>query len=305
MPRRGCAIDAPTVVVQVSRVSGELLKQLALPVALFAVLFGMGLSLVPEDFRRVVLKPKAKIVGLCCQLLMLPAVAFALALAFRLPGELAVGLMVLAACPGGATSNVITHLAKGDTALSVTLTAISSMICVFTIPWIVGWSMNWFMGSGAAVALPFWKTLGQLTLVTIVPILCGMAVRRARPALAQRMERPAAIFSLAFLALIIAAAVAREDNLAHQFAVAGPAAITLNIVTMTLAFAVGWLAGLSQAQKITVSIEAGIQNGTLALGITLGLLDSPHIAMPSVVYCLFMFFSGALMIAWFGRRKTA
>ncbi|MFM8232215.1 MAG: bile acid:sodium symporter family protein, partial [Chthoniobacterales bacterium] len=142
--------------------SGELLKQLALPVALFAVLFGMGLSLVPEDFRRVVLKPKAKIVGLCCQLLMLPAVAFALALAFRLPGELAVGLMVLAACPGGATSNVITHLAKGDAALSVTLTAISSMICVFTIPWIVGWSMNWFMGSGAAVALPFWKTLGQL-----------------------------------------------------------------------------------------------------------------------------------------------
>ena len=285
--------------------SGELLKQLALPVALFAVLFGMGLSLVPEDFRRVVLKPKAKLVGLFCQLLMLPAVAFALALAFRLPGELAVGLMVLAACPGGATSNVITHLAKGDTALSVTLTAISSMVCVFTIPWIVGWSMNWFMGSGAAVALPFWKTLGQLTLVTIVPILCGMAVRRARPALAQRLERPASIFSLVFLALIIVAAVAREENLTHQFAVAGPAAITLNLLTMTLAFAVGWLAALPLAQRVTISIEAGIQNGTLALGITLGLLESPHIAMPSVVYCLFMFFTGGLAIAWFGRRKTA
>jgi BASS family bile acid:Na+ symporter len=285
--------------------SGEVLKQVALPVALFAVLFGMGLSLVPGDFRRVLRHPKAKLVGLTCQLVMLPAVAFALALLFRLPGELAVGLMVLAACPGGATSNVITHLAKGDTALSVTLTAISSMVCVFTIPWIVGWSMNWFMGSGAALALPFWKTLGQLTLVTIVPILCGMAVRRARPALAQRMERPAAIFSLVFLALIIAAAVAREDNLAHQFAVAGPAAITLNLLTMTLAFAAGWVAGLSQAQRITVSIEAGIQNGTLALGITLGLLDSPHIAMPSVVYCLFMFLTGGLAIAWFGRRKTA
>jgi len=305
MPRRGCGIDAPSVVVQLSRMSGEVLKQVALPVALFAVLFGMGLSLVPGDFRRVLRHPKAKLVGLTCQLVMLPAVAFALALLFRLPGELAVGLMVLAACPGGATSNVITHLAKGDTALSVTLTAISSMVCVFTIPWIVGWSMNWFMGSGAALALPFWKTLGQLTLVTIVPILCGMAVRRARPALAQRMERPAAIFSLVFLALIIAAAVAREDNLAHQFAVAGPAAITLNLLTMTLAFAAGWVAGLSQAQRITVSIEAGIQNGTLALGITLGLLDSPHIAMPSVVYCLFMFLTGGLAIAWFGRRKTA
>lgn len=281
--------------------SGELLKQIALPVALFAVLFGMGLSLVPADFRRVVLYPKAKIVGLCCQLLLLPAVAFALALLFRLPGELAVGLMVLAACPGGATSNVITHLAKGDTALSVTLTAVSSMVCVFTIPWIVGWSMNWFMGSGAAVALPFWKTLGQLALVTILPILCGMAVRHALPAFARRLERPASIFSLVFLALIIAVAVAREKDLAHQFAVAGPAAITLNILTMALGFGAGWLAGLPRAQRVTISIEAGIQNGTLALGITLGLLDSPHIATPSVVYCLFMFFTGALMVAWFGR----
>ena len=283
--------------------SGELLKQLALPVALFAILFGMGLSLVPDDFRRVILKPKAKIVGLFCQLIMLPAVAFVLALIFRLPSELAVGLMVLAACPGGATSNVITHLAKGDTALSVSLTAASSMVCVFTIPWIVGWSMNWFMGSGAAVALPFWKTLGQLTLVTILPIVCGMAVRRARPALAMRMERPANVFALVFLVLIIAAAVAREKDLAHQFAVAGPAAITLNILTIMLGYAAGWLAGLPKPQRTTISIEAGIQNGTLALAITLGLLDSARIAMPSVVYCLFMFFTGGLMIAWSRRSR--
>jgi BASS family bile acid:Na+ symporter len=286
-------------------VSAETLKQLALPIALFAVLFGMGLSLVPEDFRRVVLKPKAKIVGLACQLLMLPAVALVLAFLFRLPGELAVGLMVLASCPGGATSNVITHLAKGDTALSVTLTAISSMVCVFTIPWIVGASMELFMGASAAVALPFWKTLGQLTIVTIVPILCGMAVRRARPDMARRLERPASIFSLVFLALIIAAAVAREKDLAHQFAVAGPAAISLNILTMILGFAAGWLAGLPRPQRITISIESGIQNGTLALAITLGLLNSPQIAMPSVVYSLFMFVTGALMIALFGKRGAA
>jgi BASS family bile acid:Na+ symporter len=285
-------------------VSAEALKQLALPVALFAVLFGMGLSLVPDDFRRVVLKPKAKIVGLICQLLMLPAVAFALALTFRLPGELAVGLMVLAACPGGATSNIITHLAKGDTALSVSLTAVSSMVCVFTIPWIVGWSMNWFLGNDAAMALPFWKTLGQLTLVTVFPILCGMAVRRARPALAVRMERPANVFSVVFLALIIAAAVAKEKDLGHQFAVAGPAAITLNLLTMALGYAAGWLAGLGRPQRTTISIESGIQNGTLALGITLGMLDSARIAMPSVVYCLFMFASGGLVVAWSRRQCT-
>ena len=285
--------------------SGEVLKQVALPVALFAVLFGMGLSLVPEDFRRVLRHPKAKLVGLTCQLVMLPVIAFALALLFRLPGELAVGLMVLAACPGGATSNVITHLSKGDTALSVTLTAISSIVCVFTIPWIVGWSMEWFMGGSAAVQLPFWKTLGQLTAVTILPIVCGMALRGARPTLAQRLERPAAVFALFFLALIIAAAVAREKDLAHQFAVAGPAAITLNILTMALGFAAGWAFGLPKSQRITISIEAGIQNGTLALAISLGLLESAQIAMPSVVYSLFMFVTGALMIALFGKRGAA
>ena len=282
--------------------SGELLKQTALPLALFAVLFGMGLSLVPEDFRRVFRHPKAKLVGLACQLLVLPAVAFALAMLFRLPGELAVGLMLLAACPGGATSNVITHLSKGDTALSVTLTAISSTVCVFTIPWIVGWSMQWFMGGSAAVQLPFWKTLGQLTMVTILPIACGMAVRAARPALAQRLERPAGIFALVILALIILAAVAREKDLAHQFAVAGPAAITLNVLTMVLGFAAGWWFALPLSQRITISIEAGIQNGTLALAIALGLLESSSIAMPAVVYSLFMFLSGAMMIAIFGRR---
>ena len=282
--------------------SGEILKQTALPLALFAVLFGMGLSLVPEDFRRVFRHPKAKLVGLACQLLLLPAVAFALALLFRLPGELAVGLMLLAACPGGATSNVITHLSKGDTALSVTLTAISSTVCVFTIPWIVGWSMHWFMDGSAAVQLPFWKTLGQLTVVTILPIACGMAVRAARPAWAQRLERPAGIFALVILALIILAAVAREKDLAHQFAVAGPAAITLNVLTMVLGFAAGWWFALPLSQRITISIEAGIQNGTLALAIALGLLESSRIAMPAVVYSLFMFLSGALMIAIFGRR---
>jgi len=155
------------------------------------------------------------------------------------------------------------------------------------------------------VALPFWKTFGQLTLVTILPILCGMAVRRARPTLARRMERPANVFALVFLVLIIAAAVAREKDLAHQFAVAGPAAITLNIVTMALGYTAGWLTGLPKAQRTTISIEAGIQNGTLALGITLGLLDSARIAMPSVVYCLFMFFSGGLMIAWMRRTHAS
>jgi bile acid:Na+ symporter, BASS family len=287
-------MDTAAPAGQVAPMSGELLKALMLPLALFIVLFGMGLSLVPDDFRRVFRSPRAKLVGVACQLLLLPAVAFLLALAFRLPGELAVGLMVLAACPGGATSNVITHLARGDTALSVTLTAISSVVCVFTIPWLVGWSMAHFLGAEAAVQLPFWKTLGQLMLVTILPIVLGMSLRHAQPRIAQRLSGPANVFSLVFLAVIIAVAVSREENLAEQFRLAGPAAITLNLVTMALSFFIARMAGLGLPQRITISIEAGIQNGTLALAITLGLLNSPHIAMPSVVYCLFMFASGGI-----------
>ena len=286
--------------------TSELLKAALLPLALFVVLFGMGLSLVPADFRRVFRSPRAKLVGLACQLALLPLVAFLLALAFRLPGELAVGLMIIAACPGGATSNLVTHLSRGDTALSVTLTAISSVVCVFTIPWIVGLSMHHFLGAAAAIQLPFWKTLGQLSLVTILPISLGMLLRHSRPALAAALARPANIFSFVFLAAIIAAAVLREPDLPRQFQLAGPAAITLNVVMMALGFAAGWLFRLNRPQRITIAIETGIQNGTLALGISLGLLDSARLAMPSVVYSLFMFATGALVILLCAtRRPTA
>jgi len=275
-----------------------------LPIALFVIIFGMGLTLTPEDFLRVVRSPKAKLIGLSCQLVLLPLVAVALALAFRLPGELAVGLIIVASCPAGAVSNVLTHLAKGDTALSVTLTSISSIVSVFTLPWIIGWAMDYFLGAGAAVVLPFWKTLGQLALVTILPLLLGMLAKHARPALAARLARPANVFSMIFLAVIIAAAVGGTENLAEQFRRAGPAAITLNIAAMALAFFVARLAGLARPQRTAISLEVGIQNGTLALGICLGLLHSPTIAMPAVVYCLFMFFSGGLVVAWSNRRAA-
>jgi BASS family bile acid:Na+ symporter len=232
-------------------------------------------------------------------------VAFLLALAFRLPGELAVGLMIIAACPGGATSNLVTHLSRGDTALSVTLTAISSVVCVFTIPWIVGLSMHHFLGAAAAIQLPFWKTLLQLSLVTILPISLGMLLRHGRPALAATLARPANIFSFVFLAAIITAAVLREPDLPRQFQLAGPAAITLNLIMMALGLTAGWIFRLSRPQRITIAIETGIQNGTLALGISLGLLDSARIAMPSVVYSLFMFATGALMILLCATRRTA
>lgn len=280
----------------------DIFKTILLPLALITVLFGMGMSLTLADFKRVCLTPLASGVGLFCQFIILPVVALFLIWFLKLQGETAVGLMLLAACPGGPTSNLISYLSKGDAALSVTLTAVSSVIAVFTIPWIVGLSMEHFLGYGAVIELPFLKTLFQLIIVTLLPIGLGMWVHAARPAFAKRMVQPASVVSILFLAAVIGMAVIQEKNLLQQFQLAGPAAISLNMGTMLLGFAVASMFRLSKAQRITISIETGIQNGTLALAIALGILNSADIAMPAVVYSLFMFLSGGFMMLCFGWR---
>lgn len=285
--------------------SPDLLKTVFLPLALISIMFGMGMSLTTADFKRVILSPRATILGLCCQLIALPLLAFALIRLFRLPGDLAVGLMILAACPGGPTSNIITHLSRGDTALSVTLTAVSSVITVFTIPLLVGFAIGHFLGADEAIVLPFLKTVGQLIVVTLIPIALGMWVNRVRPAFSRRMASTVNVVSLLFLALVILAAVLREKDLGQQFLLAGPAALALNLASMGFGLGAAALFRLTRPQGISISIESGIQNGTLALSIALGLLDSSRIAMPAVVYSLLMFASGAIMILWFGRKKHA
>jgi len=280
----------------------DFLKTTFLPLALMVIMFGMGMTLKPEDFKRVILAPKAKLLGLFNQLILLITVAFALAHVFALPGELAVGLMLIAACPGGPTSNLITHLAKGDTALSVTLTAISSVITVFTIPVVMAFSMNHFLGDEASIHLPFGKTFLQLMLVTVIPIAGGMTLRAANPALTARAVRPVNAASIALLILVIVAAVLKEDELGRQFVEAGPATIALNLLTISLGFATAVLFRLPLRQRISIAVDSGIQNGTLALVIALEILESARIAVPAVVYSLLMFGTGGLLILYFGRR---
>lgn len=279
----------------------ELLKTVFLPLGLIFIMFGMGLGLAPADFKRVILAPKAKLLGLFLQLVALPGIAFGLAMLFRLPGDLATGLMLVSACPGGATSNIITHLSKGDTALSVTLTAFSSVITVFTIPLVVGFSMAHFMSDEAVIELPFLKTFAQLMAVTVIPILVGMRVNARRPGFSKRMATPVNRFSIGFLALIIIAAVLKEADLGKQIAAAGPAVVSLNLLAMALGFGSAAAFRLARPQRISIAVEVGIQNATLALAIALGLLDSPRLAVPAVVYGLFMFVSGAAMIVVCGK----
>ncbi len=208
-----------------------------LPLALFIIMLGMGLGLTLDDFKRILVEPKAVIVGLIAQLILLPLVGWVLATVFPLSPELAVGVMVLAACPGGPTSNLITYLVKGNVALSITLTAISTLITVFTIPFVVNISMQNFVGEGTALQLPFWKTVIQIALITLIPISIGMLLHHYTPKWAQKVEKSVKWLSLFFLSLIIVGLLLKEPaNVTSFFLQVGWVTLTLNIIMMAVGY---------------------------------------------------------------------
>lgn len=204
--------------------------------------------------------------------------------------EIAVGLMVLALCPGGPSANLVTYLAKGDVALAVTLTALSSAITVFTIPIFVNLTLQYFIGQNAAIALPLGQTMLQLFAITLVPVGLGMLIRHRFPDLACRLEKVTNHLATAFLALIILAIIIREWNRLPSFLVqVGIAVVVLNVTSVLIGFLFGKLFNLKFPQRICIAIDMGIQNGTLAIAITAGLLDNPDMAIPAAVYSLFMY----------------
>ncbi|WFB36379.1 bile acid:sodium symporter family protein [Kiritimatiellota bacterium B12222] len=279
-----------------------MIKAIALPLALIFIMFGMGMTLKPTDFKRVLQKPLATFIGLINQLVLLPLVAFALCSFLHLQGEIAVGLILIASCPGGATSNMISHLCKGDTALSVSLTAISSLVTTLTIPLYLGLAIHHYLDASTSITLPFLSTVLKLMIVSVLPIIAGMIMHAKCPQKSRSFEKPVNIFSLLFLILIVIIAILQEEALLAQFKIAGPAALSLNVITMLMGFGLAALVGLGRRQRITLSIESGIQNGTLALAIALEMLKDPLIAMPAVAYSLLMFATGGIMIVVFGRH---
>ncbi|AIE74632.1 MULTISPECIES: bile acid:sodium symporter family protein [unclassified Synechocystis] len=271
------------------------LTTIFLPLALFLIMLGMGLGLTIKDFNRIWLEPKAVVIGLIAQLVMLPLVGFALASLFSLSPELAVGVMILAACPGGSTSNVITYLLKGNVALSITLTAISSLVTIITIPLVVNLSANYFMGEQFALQLPFLKTVLQIAVITIVPVSLGMIFYHFFPKLATLIEQNVKWLSLFFLGTIIVAILVKErQNLAGFFLQVGGVTITLNLLTMALGYGIAMLVGLGLAERKSITIEVGIQNGTLAIAIATTLLNNPMMAIPAAIYSIVMFLSSAI-----------
>ena len=265
-------------------------------------MLGMGLTLVPADFKRVVRFPGAVALGLILKLLFIPLVTFLALQAIPMSPELAVGFILLAACPGGATSNLITHLAKGDVALSITITAIASVITVFTIPILVNWGLVRFMGEGRVIELPLLKTVAQILVITVIPVALGMVLHAKRPALSRRAERPVKLLSALFLVLIIVAALVKErDNLADLFLQAGPLALLLNLLGMALGYGITRLLTGNPAQAVTVGVEVGVVNGTLGIAIAAGILQNSAMTIPSAIYSLIMFPS-VMLLVWVGIR---
>ena len=280
--------------------------EFSLNISVAIIMLGMGLSLTIADFRRIKEEPRSVAIGLFNQLIMLPLIGLGIIYVLGLQGEYAVGLMLIAACPGGATSNLISNLAKGDVGLSVTLTAFSSVITVVSIPFIVNFALLKFMSSDTIVQMPYVSIFIKILLITVVPVAFGMLVRAKREAFAIRMENPVKIASVVLMAgIIIGAVLVNRDQLATALPIIGPAVIGLNIITMLLGFFSGKMLKLKLKQQVSISIECGIQNGSLALAIVgMALTQYKQLALVPATYGVLMFAIGGLFAGYYARMVT-
>ncbi len=264
------------------------LISIGLPIALAIIMFGLGLSLTVDDFKRVARTPRAVAVALVLQVLVLPVIAFGLVVAFDLDPLLAVGVMLLAASPGGTTANLFSHLFHGDVALNVTLTAINSVLAAFTIPLITNLAIDYFDADGE-LGLQAGKVL-QVMAIVIVPVVLGMVVRSRSSAFAARADRPVRIFSIAVLVIVaVGALLGESDNVGGYLEQVGIVTGLFCVTSLTLGYVGARVMRLDQPQAIASSMEVGIHNTTIALTIALSVLDSTEVAIPAAVYSILMY----------------
>ncbi len=275
-----------------------------LPMAIAIIMVGLGLSLTPADFKRIIQYPKAMIIGLITQMVILPLICLLIAQYFELSPVLAVGLMLLAAAPGGPSANLYSHMAGGDVALNVSLTALNSVLSIFSIAWIVNFSLAYFMKAEAYVPLQFQKVL-EVCAMIITPICLGMWVRHRYPDFALRMDRPVKLVSGLFLALLIILAGLKEiDHLMEDIQTVGAAALSFNMACLMVGYFLPRLFKLPPKQAVAISMEVGIHNGSLAIYIALSILNQGEMTIPAVVYSLIMFITAAIFAFW-SQKKLA
>ena len=277
-----------------------------LPLALAVIMLSLGLGLTVGDFRRIVLRPRAFAIGAVAQLVLIPLVAYALAVLFRLPPELAVGMMILAFCPGGVTANLLTKLAGGEVALSISLTGVISLVAVFTMPILVVLAAGHFMGLDAPAVNV--TALGvAMFLITFVPVVAGIAVRRFAEGFAMRLDAALSRIALVlFVVVVLGALVANWSLFVENLALLGPSLVILNVILLVAGVALARMFGLSRAEGKAISLETGVQNATM--GITVGSLiveqasALPPFSLPSAVYGITMYLVSVPFVFWLRRR---
>ena len=287
----------------------EFLSANLLPTLLFLIMFGMGMTLTVEDFKRITKSPGEVLVGLTSQIIVLPIIAFLISISLGLNPTQSVGLILLACCPGGATSNLFSHLAKADTALSITLTAFSSIITVFTVPFIINASLFFFFETGSEFSLPVLRTIVNIFKLTALPTVLGMFLKNKFPEFCKRSEPSIKWFSIIFIIIALAAMlklVSEKEPILVALKAVGFAVILLNIISMISGYQFGRMFKMDEKRKITIGIETGIQNGVLGITIATApnLLDNALFAIPSGVYGLVMCISGIFVIN-FSKKKLS
>lgn len=282
-----------------------ILVSLFLPGVLGLIMFGMGLSLVPNDFYRLLSYPRAAAIGFIGQIIFLPCVAWFFCHLFSLRPEYAVGLMTLSACAGGAISNLIVYMARGDIALSVTLTALSSVTTVFTIPLIVAFSMQTFMPVEQAEKLDVLGMNARLFMISLLPVLIGMLIRHLFSEWAINAEQKISrLTAIIFVVIVIGIIYQERANFFLMITELGPVSMAMNVTTMAVGFIVARLLQVGFRQASSISIEIGVQNSATGIYIGATLLQSAQIASVSAAYSIVMMLNAALFIMWVRHKST-
>jgi bile acid:Na+ symporter, BASS family len=277
--------------------SYEVIVQTAAGFAVFSLMFVMGTTLVMGDFRRLLDEPKPVVVGLLGQFVALPLVAFAIAYFLKLPDYIAIGLILIAACPGGTTSNAFSFMARGDVALSVILTSVSSLFAFVTIPFILPIALEFFSSSEATIALSFWEVATSVFLSTALPLVIGMTLRHFQADFCEKIRKP--IFNLSFLVLMVPAVVtvvSFKDMYTPSDFLYSLSALALNVIMVAIGYGLGWMAKFSPSISRTIAIEIGIQNYGLAILLALVFLKDPRFLLAGSIYLPSMFLTGFAIV---------
>ncbi len=283
----------------------SILTDLLLPLSIGIIMFGLGLSLTWDDFKRVARYPFAVGFGLFLQVLLLPFAALLIAVALKLSPNHALGLMLVAAAPGGATANIYSHLAKGDVALNITLTAVNSILALLTLPIVINLSLEYFFGAGQYVPPPHRKVI-EVAAIILVPVVIGMLVRARAPEFAKRMEKPIKLFSILVLSILIFAAIYIErSKLLDSIVAVGLACLLFNLVSMLTGYLAPLALKLPERQAIAITMEIGIHNTALAIYVALNVLNNPAASLVPGIYTLCMYLTATLFAIYVSKRNVA